>query len=294
MKNHHKSFQNFLIIIVTIWLVLFSFLPNLIIIFTSFLTKNNSSLIEGAFTLENYKRLLNPLYIKVIFHSLKMAITATIVCLLISYPFAFILTKLPKKIQPLMVFFLILPFWTNSLMRIHGLKIFLSAHGYLNNFLIWCGIINKPFHIIYTQTAVIIGLIYILLPFMIMPLYSSFLKLDKFYFEAAEDLGANKFQVFLYIVIPLTLSGIISGCLLVLLTAMSLFYISDLLGGAKNLLIGNVIKNQFLNLGDFPFGSATSIVLTLVMGLLLCIYYYIIRLLHKRKNIQNDEIFFSK
>ncbi len=185
-----------------------------------------------------------------------------------------------------MLFLLIVPFWTNSLIRIYGLKIFLSTRGHLNEFLLWTGLIDTPLRIMYTSEAVILGLIYILLPFMVLPLYSSIEKLDKSYLEAARDLGANKWQTFIRVVIPLTMPGIIAGCLLVLLPAMGLFFVADLMGGAKNLLIGNVIKSQFLNIRDWPFGAATSICLTLVMGVLLFIYYRTARLLNKKGELE--------
>ena len=282
MMNKRKLFQNGVIITVVAWLLLFVFLPNLMIIGTSFLTRDDANLVQMLFTWDNYTRLFDPLYGKVMIHSLNMAVIATLCCLVIGYPFAFILARLPKKQQPLMLFLLIVPFWTNSLIRIYGLKLFLSTKGYLNEFLLWIGLIDKPFRIIYTSEAVVLGLIYILLPFMIMPLYSSLEKLDKSCLEAARDLGANKCQTFIRIIIPLTMPGIIAGCLLVLLPAMGLFYVADLMGGSKNLLIGNVIKSQFLNLRDWPFGAATSIVLTLAMGLLLFVYYRASKLLNNK------------
>ncbi|MGG4608480.1 spermidine/putrescine ABC transporter permease PotB [Providencia sp. Me31A] len=278
----HKIFQNVIIAGVVAWLVLFVFLPNIMIIGASFLTRSDTNLVDLIFTWDNYIRLSDPMYAEVMLHSLNMALIATFFCLVIGYPFAFILAKLPKRIQPLMLFLLIVPFWTNSLIRIYGLKVFLSTKGYLNDFLLWIGIIDKPLRIMYTPEAVVLGLIYILLPFMVMPLYSSIEKLDKSYIEAAKDLGANKFQRFVKIVIPLTMPGIIAGCLLVLLPAMGLFYVADLMGGAKNLLIGNVIKSQFLNIRDWPFGAATSIFLTVMMGLLLYVYYRAAKLLNKK------------
>ncbi|MCW2473645.1 MULTISPECIES: spermidine/putrescine ABC transporter permease PotB [unclassified Symbiopectobacterium] len=286
MKPPRKRFQNIVITIIVAWLMLFVFIPNLMIIGTSFLTRDDADLIALVFTLENYTRLSDPLYASVLLHSLNMAVIATLCCLLIGYPFAFILARLPEKIRPLLLFLLIVPFWTNSLIRIYGLKIFLSTRGYLNEFLLWAGIIDDPLRIMYTSQAVVLGLVYILLPFMVLPLYSSIEKLDNAYLEAARDLGANKWQSFIRIVIPLTMPGIIAGCLLVLLPAMGLFFVADLMGGAKNLLIGNVIKSQFLNIRDWPFGAATSICLTLVMGLMLFVYYRAARLLNKKVDLE--------
>ncbi|WP_237388305.1 spermidine/putrescine ABC transporter permease PotB [Xenorhabdus sp. Sc-CR9] len=282
MKKTRKLFQNIVITGIVSWLMLFVFLPNLMIIGTSFLTRDDANLVQMVFSLDNYTRLFDPLYAEVLLHSLNMAIVATLCCLVIGYPFAFFLARLPKKLRPLMLFLLIVPFWTNSLIRIYGLKMFLSTRGYMNDFLLWAGIIDKPLRIMYTPEAVVLGLVYILLPFMVMPLYSSIEKLDKPCLEAARDLGAGKLQTFIRIIIPLTMPGIIAGCLLVLLPAMGLFYVADLMGGAKNLLIGNVIKSQFLNIRDWPFGAATSICLTLVMGLMLFVYYRAAKLLNKK------------
>ncbi|KAA2007687.1 ABC transporter permease subunit [Escherichia coli] len=240
MKNTSK-FQNVVIVTIVGWLVLFVFLPNLMIIGTSFLTRDDASFVKMVFTLDNYTRLLDPLYFEVLLHSLNMALIATLACLVLGYPFAWFLAKLPHKVRPLLLFLL-----------------------------------------------VIIGLVYILLPFMVMPLYSSIEKLDKPLLEAARDLGASKLQTFIRIIIPLTMPGIIAGCLLVMLPAMGLFYVSDLMGGAKNLLIGNVIKVQFLNIRDWPFGAATSITLTIVMGLMLLVYWRASRLLNKKVSELDD------
>ncbi|MEA1064845.1 spermidine/putrescine ABC transporter permease PotB [Erwinia sp. HR93] len=285
MNSSHK-FQNVVIAAVVGWLVVFVFLPNLMIIGTSFLTRDDANFVKLVFTLDNYSRLLDPLYAEVLMHSLNLALMATFACLLLGYPFAWFLAHLPQKVRPLMLFLLIVPFWTNSLIRIYGLKIFLSTRGYMNTFLMWLGVIDTPVRIMYTPSAVIIGLVYILLPFMVLPLYSSIEKLDKPLLEAARDLGASKLQTFLRIIIPLTMPGIIAGCLLVMLPAMGLFFVSDLMGGAKNLLIGNVIKSQFLNIRDWPFGAATSITLTLVMGLMLLVYWRASRLLNKKVELE--------
>ena len=286
MKKSRKYFQNVVITGVVAWLVLFVFMPNLMIIATSFLTRDDAHLVKIVFSLDNYTRLFDPLYAEVLLHSLNMAVIATLCCLVIGYPFAFILARLPERVRPLLLFLLIVPFWTNSLIRIYGLKLFLSTRGYLNEFLLWTGIIDTPLRIMYTPEAVILGLIYILLPFMVMPLYSSIEKLDKSVLEAARDLGANKLQTFIRIIIPLTMPGIVAGSLLVMLPSLGLFYVSDLLGGAKNLLIGNVIKSQFLNIRDWPFGAATSICLTLVMGILLYIYYRVGKLMNKKVELE--------
>ncbi|WP_282176449.1 spermidine/putrescine ABC transporter permease PotB [Vibrio nereis] len=276
------NLQNAIITLVVGWLTLFVLVPNLMIIGTSFLTRDEANLIELTFTFDNYLRLIDPLYAKVMLHSFYMAIVATILCLIIGYPFAYIVAKMPEKWRPIMLFLVIVPFWTNSLIRTYGLKIVLGTQGILNKSLMAMEIIDKPIRLMYSETAVMIGLVYILLPFMILPLYSAIEKLDDTYVEAAKDLGANKLQIFTKVTLPLTMPGIIGGCLLVLLPALGMFYIADLLGGAKNLLIGNVIKSQVLNARDWPFGAATSIALTIAMAIMLYAYYRAGKLLNKK------------
>lgn len=282
MMSKKLNLQNAIVTLIVSWLVLFVLIPNLMIIGTSFLTRDEANLIKFAFTFENYTRLLDPLYGKVMLHSFYMAIVATLICLVIGYPFAYIVAKMPEKWRPFMLFLIIVPFWTNSLIRTYGLKIVLGTQGILNQALMSLGLIDAPLRIMFTETAVMIGLVYILLPFMILPLYSAIEKLDGTYIEAACDLGANKFQTLVRVILPLTMPGIIGGCLLVLLPALGMFYIADLLGGAKNLLIGNVIKSQVLNARDWPFGAATSIALTLAMAIMLYAYYRAGKLLNKK------------
>ncbi len=279
------NLQNAIIGVIVSWLLLFVFIPNLMIIVTSFLTRDDADLVELTFTLSNYAKLLDPLYAKVLWHSLYMATIATFLCLIIGFPFAYCIAKMPHKWRPFMLFLVIVPFWTNSLIRTYGLKIFLGTRGLLNEFLLYIEVIDQPMRIMYSEYAVMIGLVYILLPFMILPLYSSIEKLDIAFIEAAKDLGASKFQTFTKVILPLTMPGIISGCLLVLLPALGMFYVSDLLGGAKNLLIGNVIKSQILNIRDWPFGSAASISLTLLMGLMLFAYWRVGQLMNKKADL---------
>lgn len=286
MKIANNKFQNVTVAIIFGWLVFFVLVPNLLVFVTSFMTKDSSNLIDFTFSLESYKRLIDPLYSQVLWNSLYMAGISTLICLIIGYPFAFIIAKLPEKYRPFLLFLVVLPFWTNSLIRIYGMKIFLGVKGVLNETLLSLGLISEPIRILNTEVAVIIGLVYILLPFMILPLYSSIEKLDHRLLEAAKDLGANGFQRFIRIIIPLTMPGIVAGCLLVLLPAMGMFYVADLLGGAKVLLVGNVIKSEFLVTRNWPFGSAISIGLTLLMALMLYVYYRANKLMNKKVELE--------
>lgn len=278
----HNGFRNGAITLILGWLTLFVFLPNLMIIGVSFLTRDESELIAPLFTLSNYGRLLDPLYFEVLLHSLWLALLATSICLLVGYPFAWLLAHLPARIRPLLLFLVVVPFWTNSLIRTYALKVLLGTRGLINSWLLDLGLIERPLQMMYTEVAVIIGLVYVLLPFMVLPLYSSIEKLDGRLLEAARDLGANGWQRLVRIILPLTLPGIIAGCLLVFLPAMGMFYVSDLLGGAKHLLIGNLIKTQFLNSRDWPFGAAISVMLTVLMALLVYCYWRAGKLLSKK------------
>lgn len=286
MKVNSNKFQNIIVGVIFGWLIFFVLIPNLLVLFTSFMTKDSSNLIEFTFSLDSYARLIDPLYSQVLWNSLYMAGIATVICLVVGYPFAFMIAKLPSKYRPFLLFLVVLPFWTNSLIRIYGMKIFLGVKGVLNNTLLWLGIIDTPIRILNTEIAVIIGLVYILLPFMILPLYSSIEKIDGRLLEAAKDLGANAFQRFVKVIIPLTMPGIVAGCLLVLLPAMGMFYVADLLGGAKVLLVGNIIKSEFLVTRNWPFGSAISIALTILMALMLYVYYRANKLMNKKVELE--------
>ena len=284
----NNKFQKGTVATIFGWLLLFVLVPNVLVFIISFLTENRQSqyFVDFAFSLSAYQALFNDTYATVLWNSLYMAGIATFFCLIIGYPFAFIIAKLPAKVRPILLFLVVLPFWTNSLIRIYGIKIFLGVKGLLNEALLWLGIINEPLRLLNSELAIIIGLVYILLPFMILPLYSSIEKIDNRLLEAAKDLGANAFQRFIRVTIPLTMPGIVSGCLLVLLPAMGMFYVADLLGGGKTPLVGNIIKSLFLNTNNLPLGSAVSIALTILMALMLYVYYRANKLLNKKVELE--------
>ena len=286
MKIINNKFQKITVAIIFSWLIFFVLIPNLLVLTVSFLTRDGSDFYALPFTLDNYANLFNPLYAQVVWNSLYMSGIATIICLLIGYPFAFMVSKINPKYRPFLLFLVVLPFWTNSLIRIYGMKVFLGVKGALNTMLMDMGILSEPIRILNTEVAVIIGLVYLLLPFMILPLYSAIEKLDGRLLEAARDLGANAVQRFFRVILPLTMPGIVAGCLLVLLPAMGMFYVADLLGGAKVLLVGNVIKSEFLISRNWPFGSAISIGLTILMALLIFVYYRANKLLNKKVELE--------
>lgn len=264
-----QPFKTAVLVLVWGWLLFLVLAPNLLVVGASVMTRDPSTFIALPLNLDAYRQLFNPLYLDVFLHSLWMATLTTAICLLIGYPFAWALSKVQKRRQMLLIFLLIIPFWTNSLVRVYALKLILAANGLLNSALLWLGWISEPLQMLYTQGAVIVGLVYLLLPFMILPLYAVFDDLRQDVLLASHDLGAGRFATFTNVIIPLTLPGVLAGVMLVLLPAMGLFFVPDILGGSRNLLVGNVIKNQFLDARNWPFGAAASIVLTLTMALLM-------------------------
>lgn len=268
------NFKNFSIGSTWLWLAAFALIPNLLVLLTSLVEQGDTELIRLQLTFTHYVSLFDSVYIRIFLRSIFIALEVTFVCLLLGYPFAFILARLrlSDHLKGLLLLLVIIPFWTSSLIRTYAIVIILKAKGILNSCLLALGIIDHPLQLLYTNTAASIGLVYALLPFMILPLYANIEKLDGRLLDAARDLGANSWQIFWKVLIPLTLPGIIAGSTLVLLPAMSLFYISNILGGAKTMLIGNLIENQFLAARNWPMGSAVSVVLTLLMALMLLAY----------------------
>ncbi|ADN75404.1 binding-protein-dependent transport systems inner membrane component [Ferrimonas balearica DSM 9799] len=288
-----SQFVRFRPLVITLtlsWLAVFVLAPHLLVLVTSFLTPDQEHLAVFPVTLDNLRKLWNPVYLGVLWDSLVLSFYATVGCLLIGYPFAYIVAKLPRPQRMLVLFLMIVPFWTNSLIRTYAFKIILGNKGLVNSFLEFIGLIDSPLPLLYTQLAVILGLVYILLPFMILPLISSFENLDDSLLEAGRDLGAGPVRRFWHIVLPMTSPGIVAGCLLVFLPAMGMFYVADLLGGATNLLLGNVIKNQFLVLRDWPFGATISIALILMMGVMLAAYYYANRLIQRQGGLDDSNL----
>ncbi|MFP3976521.1 MULTISPECIES: spermidine/putrescine ABC transporter permease PotB [Marinobacter] len=264
-----QPFRAAVLVLVWGWLLFLVLAPNILVVGASVMTRNPSTFISLPLNLDAYRQLFNPLYLDVFLHSLYMAALTTLICLLIGYPFAWALSRVEKRRQMLLIFLLIVPFWTNSLVRTYALKLILATNGLLNSALMSLGVIDEPAQLLYTEGAVIVGLVYLLLPFMILPLYSVFEDLRQDVLLASHDLGAGRFATFKNVVVPLTLPGVLAGVMLVLLPAMGLFFVPDILGGSRNLLVGNVIKNQFLDARNWPFGAAASIVLTLTMALLM-------------------------
>lgn len=259
--------------VIGFWLIAFALLPNLLVVVASVLERGGDEFVALVFTPDNYRRLFDPLYLGVLLDSLWLAAVTTALCLLLGYPFAYLLTRMPARWRSALLLLVIIPFWTSSLVRTYAMVVILQTNGWLNQILLGLGVIAEPLDLLYTESAVIVGMLYALLPFMILPLYAVLEKLDRRLIEAARDLGAGRVTIFRRIILPLTLPGIVAGCMLTFLPGLGMFYVADLLGGAKAMLVGNLIRDQFLSARDWPFGAAASVLLTVFMGLLLWAYY---------------------
>jgi spermidine/putrescine transport system permease protein len=281
--NRDSIFKHASVGVIASWLFLFVLIPTLMVLAASLLSRGEAELVRFPLTPENYLRIIDPLYLDVFLNSFYLAALSTLLCLLIGYPFAYLLARTAVRHRRFLLVLVIIPFWTSSLVRTYAIIIILKTKGILNSLLLWAGVIDAPLALLYTDAAVFIGLVYSLLPFMVLPLYASIEKLDIRLVEAARDLGATRTATFIRIIIPLTMPGIIAGSMLVFLPALGIFYIPDLLGGAKTLLVGNIIKNQFLSARDWPFGSAVSAVLTIVMALMLLVYYKSVQMTRKQE-----------
>lgn len=277
MQKITSSFARTSILIVGAWLTLFVLAPQLMLFIATFLQRGQQEFITSTFTLENYARLLDPVFLFIFWESFRLAGVTTLACLLLGYPFAYILATSRKNLRPWLLLLVIIPFWTNSLIRTYAMIIILKSGGVLSNLLQALGLIDKPISLMYTDIAIFIGFTYTLLPFMILPLYAAIEKLDMRLLDASKDLGATAFQTFRHITLPLTMPGIVAGCMLVFLPALGMFYVPEILGGSRYMLLGNYITNQFLVARDWPLGAAASTILTITLIIMIALYLRSVR-----------------
>ena len=254
----------------TFWLTVFFVVPMGLIWLMSFGEKTSIIDIEITGTLDNYIRTFDPLYLKILWKSIWFSVLSTGLCLLIAYPIAFGICFSPPKWKPYLLLAVILPFWINLLIRTYALIAVFRTRGYLNFTLEWLWDLAfldvligpfQPLELLYNNAAVIVGLVYVFMPFMVLPLYATIERLDRSYLEASLDLGASQFRTFWSVTIPLTMPGIVSGIILVFIPTLGSFLTPDLLGGANAIMIGNVIERQFKAANDWPFGAALSFLL---------------------------------
>lgn len=265
--------QGFALISPTLIYLLFTLvLPLLLVVFLSFMTRGAYGNIIYRVSLDNYTRLMDPLYLRILGYSLATAALTTMGTILIGYPLAYYIARTSPRQRSVYLFLILVPFWTNFIIRIYAWIMILRTEGLLNSFLLKIGFIQAPLEILYTPTAVLIGMVYEFLPFMVLPLYTSLEKIEPAQLEAAADLGARPYMAFLRITLPLSLPGMIAGSILVFIPAMGMFVVPDLMGGAKTILVGNLIRNQFLTARDWPFGAAASMLL-LILTLIFTLFY---------------------
>ena len=276
MKKNH-TFRNKTIPLlctvspVTLWLILLVAMPLLYVFFLSFMSTDGYRVV-WKFSLANYINLFNPTYLEIYGNSFIIAFFTTAICILLGYPFAYHMAGAKKRTRNIMLVMLMVPFWTNSLIRLNGWKTILGKTGVLNSLLMSLGIIHQPLEILYTRGAVLLGMVYTLIPYMILPLFSSIDKLDKSLLEASADLGGNRIKTFFKVTLPLTFAGIFSGTIMIFIPSLGYFFVSDIMGGGKSQLIGNLIETQFKAANNWPFGASLSMLLIFLILVMVTAY----------------------
>lgn len=257
---------------VTIWLLFFVATPLIYVVIMSFCGIDQFYNVSYHFTLSNYKRLFNADYVKIYGQSIFIALATTVICILIAYPFSYFIARTKSKYKTLLYMLVIIPFWTNSLIRIYGWQSLLGRTGWINTFLQNIHLIKEPINFLYNQGTTIFGMVYCLFPFMVLPLYTAIEKLDSSLLEVSSDLGAKGPKTFFNVILPLTSSGIFSGSIMVFIPCLGYFFVSDILGGGNSDVIGNLIERQFQSGNNWPLGAALSIILIVITIILVKLY----------------------
>lgn len=251
------------------WWAIFLVLPVGLVIAYSFFQRGTYGGVVLTFTLDNFVRLVDPLYLRVLLFSLRVAVITTVIALLIGYPAAYFIATLPQRWRTPVLVLVILPFWTSLLIRTYAWIVLLNGEGLINRGLESLGLIRDPLPLLYNEFAIVLGLVYGYLPLMILPIYSSIERLPPELREASSDLGANPLRTFFRVTLPLTVPGLAAGCIFVFVPSLGNFIVPDLLGGGLSIMVGNLIQGQFLKARDWPFGAALSLALIALMGMLL-------------------------
>ena len=267
-----KSSAWLLLVPIYLFTMLFVFFPIVYMIALSFMERAEVWGVVQKFTLDNYKKILEPLYLGTFLESLKLALVSTVCIALIGYPFGYFMAKAERKWKQRILLLLLIPFFTSSLIRLNGWIIVFRSNGVLDKILLGLHITEKPLKLLYSYPAVVTGMIYVLLPFMILSVFSSAEKLDWSLVEAARDLGADRKTAFLTITLKQTLPGLLSGVVLTFIPSMGLFFIADILGGNKIVLVGSVIQEQMTKGRNMPFAAAMSVVLMILTSLMIALY----------------------
>jgi len=273
--RRHPELQAWLVLALpTLFLLVFFMAPLVIVFVYSFLERGKYGGVEWVFTLDNIRRVFDPLYFKTFLRSFYIAIVTTIVTLILGYPLAYFIAKSPPSRRNALVFALMIPFWTNFLIRTYAWLTLLRTHtGLINVTLMNWGIISHPLPLYGNDFAIILGLVYGWLPVMVLPIYAALERLDESLLEAARDLYASSYKAFRKVTWPLSIPGVVAGSMLVFIPSLGAFVTPAILGGGKTLMIGNIISNQFLGAHDWPFGSALSMVMMIAMLIATLIYF---------------------
>ncbi len=258
----------------TLWLIVFFIIPLIVVLLYSFLTPDVKYQAIGPFTFDNYVRLTQETYTSILGRSVIIAVVTTLICVVTGYPLAFFIATRPKRTRNFYLLLVVVPFWTNFLVRTYAIAFIITDNGLINTVLVnYLHVISDPLRMMYTPFAVFLGLVYGYLPFMVLPIYTSIEKFNFRLVEAANDLGANDLRAFLRVMLPVTLPGVLAGCILVFIPALGAYVTPDLLGGAKALMSGNQIADFVLSITGKPFGSALSIAMMLIVIIALLVYY---------------------
>ncbi|WP_353988677.1 ABC transporter permease [Ruicaihuangia caeni] len=252
-------------------LIVFAAVPIALVTVYAFFERGRFGGVVPEFGFHNFARLADPLYLNVVMGSLGIGLIVTVLALILGYPTALAIVRLPAKWRTVALIAVMLPFWTNFLIRTYAWILLLNNAGWINQGLMAVGLTDSPISMLYTQPAVVVGLLYMYLPLMVLPLYATLSGQDPQLREAATNLGAGPVRVFLTITLPMSIPGMLTGCIFVLVPSMSNFVIPELLGGGKSVLIGNLVRDQFLKARDWPFGAALALVLTVILLVLLVV-----------------------
>ena len=267
------------------WLVIFLLLPLLLIFVYSLFQRGTYGGVVYDFTLRNYERLFSLLIFRILLNSLWIALVTTVLALLLGYPAAYFIATSPVHWRTPLLMLVILPFWTSYLIRTYAWIVLLNREGLVSRLLLSLGIIEQPLQLLYNDIAIIIGLLYGYLPFMVLPLYASIERLNPELREASADLGATPIKTFLTVTFPLTLTGVITGAIFVFVPSLGNFFVPELLGGGQRIMIGNLITNQFLKARDWPYGSAMAFAL---MGLIMLVLLFQARIASRSQGSSTD------
>ncbi|MGN7360846.1 ABC transporter permease [Paenibacillus sp. SAF-054] len=264
--------SKFLMIPVLLWMALFLLIPMVIVVVISFMNRDTLGNVVFGFSLTGYKTFFDSLYLGIYWDTLVLSVLTTLICLLVSYPLAYYIANAAPKIQTWGLILITIPFWINFLIRTYAWVLLLRTQGIVNSLLLHFGWIQDPVQMLYTKGAVLLGMVYNFIPFMVLPIYVALEQMDKRLLDAASDLGASRWKAFRHITLPQSKSGIMTGCVLVYVSTTGMFVVTDILGGAKSMMISNIIQSQYLGARNWPFGSALSVIFVITSLILILLF----------------------